>query len=316
MKCRCIAVAAALFAALTLRAGAQQQPTAPSHIETVVVTADTKGPAIWHATKDGRDVAILGIVEPLPDGFVWNTKPFETLFDGARLALLPPQVRMGVFSGAWFYLTDGDLLHPPDGKTLWQVLDPAIAADLARTCAFLHEPEDRYGDNSPIFAAMRLGSDFRHVDDLTTHEPGDSIATLARAHHVRVRRIATYDLVPSGEELLKLPSAKTGNCVEAAIQDIGYQSRHVAAVANAWAIGDVPGMMANWMPSHYYACLVRLSSHATNIDARSIDDTVSAIETAIADGGRTVAVVRIDILLRKDGVLDRLKADGASITGP
>jgi hypothetical protein len=293
-----------------------QELSAPSPVETVTVIANARGPAIWHATKDGADVAIVGIVQPLPDNFAWNTKPLEATLSGARLVLLPPQVRMGILSGAWFYLTESELMHPPHGRTLWDVLDSRVAAELATTCEFLHEPRDRYSDNSPIVAAMRLGSDFRHVDYLTTHEPEDSIVALARARRVEVRRIATYDLIPSGEELLKLPPVVTGKCIEAAVQDIGFQSRHVPAAANAWAIGDAAGMMANWSSSQYTECLVQLSSHATAIDARSIDDTVAAVNKAIAEGGRTVAVVDIGVLLRKGGVLDRLKAEGISIAGP
>ncbi|MGH6878170.1 MAG: TraB/GumN family protein [Rhizomicrobium sp.] len=315
MRCRCLPFAGALIACLAPGAMAQGVPP-PSPLETVIVTANAGGPAIWHAARNVADVAIVGIVEPLPDNFVWNTKPLDAILSGARLVLLPPQVRMGVLSGVWFYLTESDLLHPPHGRTLRDVLDPGVAAELTRMCDFLHEPRDRYSDNSPILAAMRLGSDFRHVDDLTTHEPADSIAALARARRVPVRRIATYDLIPSGEELLKLPPAITGRCIEAAIQDIAFQSRHVQAAANAWAIGDVSAMLANWSPSQYTECLVQLSSHATAIEARSIDDTVASVNAAIADGGRTVAVVDIGILLRKGGVLDRLKAEGISMTGP
>jgi hypothetical protein len=293
-----------------------QELSAPAQVETVTVIANARGPAIWHATKDGADVAIVGIVQPLPDNFAWNTKPLEATLSGARLVLLPPQVRMGILSGAWFYLTESELMHPPRGRTLWEVLDSGVAAELATTCEFLHEPRDRYSDNSPIVAAMRLGSDFRHVDYLTTHEPEDSIVTLSRARHVQVRRIATYDLIPSGEELLKLPAAVTGKCIEAAVHDIDFQIRHVPAAANAWAIGDTAGMMENWSSSRYIECLVQLSSHATAIDARSIDDTVAAVNKAIADGGRTVAVVDIGVLLRKGGVLDRLKAEGTTTTGP
>ncbi len=291
-----------------------QAPGTP--IETVTVVANAKGPAIWHAMKGGADVAILGIVQPLPDGFAWNTKPLEATLGGARLVLLPPSIQMGLFSGAWFYLTESDLLHPPEHKTLWDVLDPPVAAELARACYFLREPKERYSNNSPIFAAMRLGSDFRHVDYLTTHEPEDTIRALARTRHVTVRRIASYDLIPSGEELLKLPPAVTGKCIAAAISDMDFQSRHVQAAADAWALGDVQGMLANWSPSRYYACLVQLSSHATALDARAIDDTVQAIDDAISDGGRVVAVVDIGLLLRKGGVLDRLKAEGVAIAGP
>lgn len=310
-----VILAGVTVAGLSVPAIAQQSSTAPP-IETVTVTANVGSPAIWHAIKGNADIAILGIVQPLPDNFAWNTKPLQAMLDGARLVLLPPQVRMGILTGVWFYLTESDLLHPPHGRTLWDVLDPHVAADLANTCEYLHEPKDRYSDNSPILAAMRLGSDFRHVDYLTTHEPEDSVAALARARRVEVRRVATYDLTPSGEELLKLPPAITGRCIESAVQDIGFQSRHVPVAANAWAVGDVNGMMTNWSPSHYYECLVELSPHATALEARSIADTVVAIDAAIEHGGRAVAVVDIGILLRKDGVLDRLKAEGVSVTGP
>ncbi|HLY05639.1 MAG TPA: TraB/GumN family protein [Rhizomicrobium sp.] len=316
MPCRCIVLAGAFLAGLALAAGAQPSPPRSRPLETVIVTANATGPAMWHASKDGADVAILGIVEPLPDNFVWNTRPLEALLGGARLVLLPPNVNMGVFSGAWFYLTEGDLLHPPHGRTLQDILDPAVAAELGQASALLREPNDRYSGDSPIRAAMRLGSDFRHMYYLTTHEPEDSIAALARARRVPVHRVGTYDLVQSGEELLKLPPSETGRCIDAVIRDIDFQSRHAAAAANAWAIGDVTAMMANWSPSNYYECLVRLSSHATAIDARSVDDTVQAIDDALAGGGQTVAVVDIGILLRRDGVLDRLKAAGVSITGP
>jgi|SRR5579871_1409149 len=307
---------ASIFCAGFACAGLAGPPSAPSQPETVTVIANARGPAIWHATRGGADVAILGIVQPLPDNFVWNSKPLASILGGAHLVLLPPQIRMGTFSGAWFYLTKSYLLHPPDDKSLWDILDPGVVVQLSRICEFLHEPKDRYSDNSPVYAAMRLGSDFRHVEYLTTHEPEDSIAALARARHLIVRRVATYDLVPSGEELLKLPPAVTGSCIEAEIRDIDFQSRHAASAANAWAIGDVPGMMANWAPSNYYQCLFARSSHATAIDARSIDDTVAAIDDALAESGHAVAVVEIGTLLRKDGVLDRLKTAGVSVTGP
>lgn len=316
MRFLSVAFLASIASILTFSAGAQQARAPSQALETVIVTANARGPAIWHVTSGAADVAILGIVQPLPDDFVWNTKPLAALLGGARLLLLPPDVQMGVFSGAWFYMAHSDLLHPPVGKTLSDILDPQVAAELEKVRTYLREPADRYSDDSPIRAAMRLGSDFRHVFYLTTHEPEDSIAALAREQHVRVRRVATYDLIPTGEELLNLPPATTGKCILAAIRDIDFQSRHAAAAANAWAVGDVAKMMANWAPSNYYECLVQLSPHATAIDARSIDDTVQAIDAALAGGGRTIAVVDIGILLRNNGVLDRLKASGVSVSGP
>jgi hypothetical protein len=315
MRSRRLVLAGVLLSAVASHVLAQP-PAAPPRIETVVVTATARGPAIWHATKSGADVAILGVVEPLPDNFAWNTKPLEAILGGVRRVLLPPELHMGVFSGAWFYLTKGDLLRPPDGKTLRDILDPQVAAELAQASQMLREPKDEYGGDSPIRAAMRLGSDFRHVYYLTTEEPVDTIARLARARRIAPHTVGSYDLVPSAEDLLKLPPAESGRCIEAQIRDIEFQARHAAAAANAWAVGDAVGMMANWAPSNYYQCLVGLSPHATAIETRAIDDSVAAVNGALEEGGRTLAVVNIGALLRKNGVLDRLKAAGVSISGP
>lgn len=311
----CAAIASAFVMGLAASA-AGQQIAPPSPVETVTVTASARAPAIWHATKNGADVSILGIVQPLPDDFAWNTRPLQAILAGARLVLLPPRVKMGVFGGAWFYLTERDLLHPPDGRTLWDILDPAVAARLASVCDQLREPKDRYSDSSPIAAGMNLGSDFRHVYDLTTHEPEDTIRALARKRRIEVRRVADYDMIPSAEDLLKLPPAQTGKCLDAAADDIKFQSNHVQSAAEAWAAGDVRGMLANWAEPKFYSCLVGLSPHVTALDARSINDTVEAISDALDRGGRSVAVVDIGILLREDGVLDRLRSDGVFIAAP
>lgn len=51
------------------------------------------------------------------------------------------------------------------------------------------------------------------------------------------------------------------------------------------------------------------------LDARSIGETVDAISDALERGGRTIAVVDMGIMLRDDGVLDRLRKNGIAVTG-
>jgi hypothetical protein len=47
-----------------------------------------------------------------------------------------------------------------------------------------------------------------------------------------------------------------------------------------------------------------------------VADTAGAIEAALAQGGVTVAVVDLALLLRPDGVLERLRARGAAVSAP
>ena len=52
------------------------------------------------------------------------------------------------------------------------------------------------------------------------------------------------------------------------------------------------------------------------IGARSTDDTTDALRSALARPGVTVAVLRLAALVEKGGALDRLRAEGVSVTEP
>jgi len=242
-------LAGLLLAGPDSRSFAQTTPTPAEpndwSVETVTVTARSSGPAVWHVTKAGADVAILGIVDPIPENFTWNTAPLAALLDGSSLLLLPPRAEANIFNGLWFLLTRRDLLSPPDGKTLWDVLPAPLASRFAVARDMLHQDKDRYDDDAPAVAALRLEGDFLRADAMTQSEPEDTIRALARARGVEVRRIATYDALPGAEELLKLPPETSSKCVDAAVSDVDIASRHAAPAAEAWAVGDVAGIKAN-----------------------------------------------------------------------
>ena len=315
-------LAGLIFAGLAPRSSAQA-PTASTtaqpndwSVETVTVTARSTGPAVWHATKAGADVAILGIVDPIPEKFTWNTAPLAALLDGSSLLLLPPRAEANIFKGIWFLLTERDLLSPPDGKTLWDILPGPLASRFAVARDMLHQDKDRYDDDAPAVAALRLEGDFLRADAMTLKEPEDTIRSLARARDVEVRQVATYDALPSAEELLRLPPDATSKCVDAAVSDVDIASKHAAPAAEAWAVGDVAGIKANYSQPRIYDCLLELSPLVSALDKRAIDDTVNEIAAALDKGERAVAVVNIGLLLRKSGVLERLIAAGVTVAAP
>jgi hypothetical protein len=272
---------------LAIGSASAQQPAPPNpaddwSIETVTVTAQAKGPAYWHATKGQSEVWILGIVGILPKDFVWNQTHFSKLLDGTRLVLLPPRASASLFDAGWFLLTKRSLLYLPDGQTLDGVLGAPLAARFANARAVVHRDAAHYeGDALPV-AALELEGDFLKAKAMTYDEPADTIDSLARHHNVDVHYIAKYDAMPSIEAILKSPPEAARACVEAAVNDVEFENVHAAAAADAWAVGDV----------------------------------AHAIEAALDGGGRTIAVVGIGQLLRKNGVLERLHADGIEVEGP
>src|SRR5215468_2249613 len=95
-------------------------------IETVVVTAQAKGPALWHIAKGDSDVWILGLVEPVPTDLKWDSRELGRLIDRARVVLLPPRGQVGVFEGIWFLITSGDVLRLSDRQKLETVLQQPL----------------------------------------------------------------------------------------------------------------------------------------------------------------------------------------------
>ena len=122
--------------------------------------------------------------------------------------------------------------------------------------------------------------------------------------------------MPSIEAILKSQPETSRACVEAAINDVEFQNMH--AEARGRSLGDrrrcrhqgaLCGIARYPVPAGVRARADRLQNRATA-------DTVSAIETALNGGGRTVAVVGIGQLLRRNGVLEKLHADGIAVEGP
>ncbi len=310
---------ALLILLLSLSVTDAQQP--PSQIpdwsiEQVTVTAQAAGPAYWHAQKGAAEVWILGTVAVLPKDFVWNQTHLGHLLDGARLVLLPPRATASLFDAGWFLLTKRSLLYLQDGQTLDGVLGQPMAAHFAAARAIVHRNADHYeGDALPI-AALELEGDFLTAKAMTYDEPALTIESLARRRNVKVRHVAKYDAMPSILAILKSPPETSRACVEAAIDDVEFQNAHADAVANAWAIGDVAGVKSHYAESRVFQCLLGLAPEPMALQSRATADTVTAIETALNEGGRTVAVVGIGQLLRKNGVLEKLHADGVSVEGP
>ena len=308
-----------LFLSLSMT-DAQQPPVPPQipdwSIEQVTVTAQAVGPAYWHAQKGAAEVWILGIVDSLPKDFAWNQNHLGKLLDGTRLVLLPPRATASLFDAGWFLLTKRSLLYMPDGQTLDGALGAPLAARFTSAVAIVHRNADHYEDDAPPVAALELEGDFLTAKAMTYDEPAETIESLARHRDLEVKHVAKYDAMPSIEAILKSPPEKSRACVEAAVNDVEYKNIHAEAAANAWAVGDVAGIKAHYSESRVFQCLLALSPEATELQTRATSDTVSAIETALSGGGRTIAVVSIGQLLRKDGVLERLRADGIAVEGP
>ena len=105
----------------------------------------------------------------------------------------------------------------------------------------------------------------------------------------------------------KMSPAAHRACLEYALSDIEMQSAHAAAAAQAWAVGDLEGIKANYSETRLDACLQQNNAYAA-LRQKAIVDMANAIAGALRKPGKTFAVIPMGFFLRKNGVLERLKA--------
>ncbi len=283
--------------------------------ETVVVTAKQPGPALWHVSKGNSEIWILGILGPVPKDLKWDAGRLESVLTGAKAVLLPPYGEVGIFEGAWFLIWHGDVLRLPDGQNLEDVVPAALKARLVAARNALHKDADDYAEYRPSVAGFLLERDFLSKNDLTVSEPQDTIRSLADRHTIPARAIATYEALDVVKELPSLPDKANLECLTDSLDDIDVMTEHARPAAEAWAIGDLDGIKANYAERKALDCLGQSASF-NKLWQRSVTDTMAALDAALARPGKTVAVINFGELLRKNGIVDRLKAQGLTVEGP
>ena len=311
---------ALLFAALPLGAAAQAPPP-ENPVENwgtpeVVEVQAAPGPAVWHLTRGDSEVWILGTVGGMPDGLKWNKEYLAELLDGAHAILLPPRPSVGVFEGAWFLLNNGSKLSLPRGQSLEPSLSLELRARFIATREHLDQKESRYRTDTPLRAALRLFQDLQDKLDLTREEPRDTISSLARSKRVPSKPIARYEVLDAAEDVLKLNPEQQRICLAQSVDDIDRQLLHAIPAAQAWAIGDIRNVKANYAESRLADCVIAAVHSVAGINERNVADYTAAINAALDKPGKTIAVIDIGPLLRRGGVLERLEALHVAIEGP
>ena len=277
----------------------------------LVVTAKAQGPVLWRVAKGGSEVWILGALPNMPRRQAWDTARLERVITGANVVLTRPRASVDLFT-VLGVLTH---LNLPRGRTLDQELPADLEARFAQARALAGVNAGRYARMKPVWAAWRLLGDYYGAARLSYTEPQDTLARLASRHHTPVRPIATYRAKPVVRNFEAMTEAQGQACLADAVSDVLHDSRHAASAAKAWAVGDLRAVREHYAEPAFGLCLESAPSFAVLKD-KNVGDTVAAIDAALSRPGKSVAIVPLGDLLRDGGALQRLRAEGATITAP
>ncbi len=293
---------------------AAKPPGSSVAVEEIQVVKHLNGPALWKVTQGAAQVFILGAATPLPHMLQWDTQRLENALQGADALYLQPRPTFSPVALMRLAMDRGSL-ELAHGQTLQTVLPPKEKERFLRLVSTIHGKPQTYERMKPAVAGLFLISDWRKAAGLSEGKPGTTVMHLAEDAHVPVRTVGDFRLDPFIDTAAKLSMADNIACFHAALDDVDQESSHVPAMAAAWAKGDLKTVGQTYKASLLTGCLMRIPSVQKELD-RGTDEGVQTVRAALVTPGKSVAVVDLNFLLGPNGVLDRLKAQGATISVP
>lgn len=323
----CLRPSSALAA--TAPASADAPPI--TDLATMVVSGAQPGPGMWKVSKGDHVLWILGTLSPLPKGMEWQSREIEAVIAQSQEVLSSPgvalNVKIGVFQGLMLAPKLLGIRRNPDGASLQQIVPADIYA------RWLPLKRKYIGNDRgieawrPLFAAIELYEDAIHKSGLTERSNVDSVIKAA------IKRNKVKVTAPMVKLVIEDPKAAVNefrassmddvDCFDKTMQRLETDLDTMVARANAWAVGDIEALRQLPHANQMDAC-VKATTEAGfarkrgfgDIDARVQQRWLADAEVALANNRVTFATLEMPELLKPDGYLARLQAQGYAVQAP
>jgi uncharacterized protein YbaP (TraB family) len=293
----------------TLLAAPLAAQDAPSE-SSIVVTAQRSGAPMWTIDTPTGTIILVGEIRAIPKTTPWQpdrlkdaTSQASRVIVGARPKISPGDVFRLIFSG-------GKFTKLPDKSVASDYLSPD---QWARLSALGTAQDEDYSRSSFLLTSFQLLSKELRFNRDTTDDASDVVKKAADKADVPVENAATL----RGEDLLdnlaEAPPQTHIPCLDAAMRAVEVGPDIVEQRGADWRRYDVPAVMANPLEQALGKCWPWADEEVGG-ELRTI--WVDAITRVTGEAGVTLAVVPLRVLAERDGVLDRLEAQGLDISGP
>jgi uncharacterized protein YbaP (TraB family) len=291
----------------------------PQVMDELLVTGEHTGPGMWHVHRGTANLWILGSMSPLPKGITWRSKQLEGLLDSANQVVVPKPFEIGIARVLWLLITERSLLMVGGGKRLKDVLPPELHTRFAMLRARYTDDAEKWERFRPIIAAAFLQQAAFHRVGLSTRlDLGAAVRVLAKKHHVRIDELKIAGVHDVLDALKTMPPATENACVDASLVTVEKDLPRLVERAQAWATGNIERIEKLHEPAEVDACRAALDGEtgAGDLIAQVRRTWLDSMEKYLQGGGVTIAVVNMDMLLEKGGLLDELRAKGYDIDAP
>ncbi|ESQ81047.1 TraB/GumN family protein [Asticcacaulis sp. YBE204] len=308
---RLIGIVLALIAC-SIGSVAAQTKTQWSDITEVVVRAPNSGPAMWKLTRGDSTVWVLGTLILMPEGLKWDQKRLARTLNGAQWLITPAISQSDPTRATELQ----KIARLPNNGRLYDVLSETVYARFEDVAQREHLAINDYNRLQPVIATGNLSRDVLNAHGLSIRAVYDQMTTTVRKSKVKVRRAGHYDQSALITYYAGLDTASAEACTVNGLDGLDYDLRTTKDMARAWAVGDLKGVMALYREPDFLTCVLSGETTAALYQTYAIDHMTAVLDAALNVPGKSVAIVPFDDLLRKDGVLDRLRLKGVDISAP
>jgi hypothetical protein len=309
----------------------QSATTSAPTLDTVLVTGEQPGPGLWKVTRRDSDhvLWILGTQAPLPKMMNWRANEVESIIAQSQEVLTDAQadLKIGFFSKLLLLPAALGAKKNADGASLKDILPP----DLYARWSLLKQRYLGSGDGverlRPILAANELYNKAISKSGMTNKNALlPVIEQIAKQHRVPVREIEVEIPVDNARQAINDFRSTAGqldiDCLATTVSRLETDLGAMRARANAWAIGDLEKLKSLPYPDQRSVCLNALAANANLreklADARQRiqNEWLQAAEAALWNNDSTFAMLPITDLIRPDGRLALMRAQGYVIEEP
>ena len=310
------------------------QPAPASSIttlEAVTVTGVMPGPGLWKVTHGDHVLWVLGVVPTLPARMQWRSTQVAGTIAASQTVLESPEVTLKLdtnFFGKLFLLPSMyRAQRNPDGKTLHDVLPPAIYARWYYTRQHYFGDDysiDRY---RPIVAAFKLMDKAMKANGLRGNgEVLKTVKALAEQGHVKLVKPSVTLEIKEPRQAVKAFAAEGPDgiaCLGLVLDVVSNQLPNFRARANAWATGDIDTLRRVPEGAYRDTCKSAITGAGfakalgiDNLPARVENAWLAAADAALAANTQSFAVLPMHDVLNPNGYLAAMQARGYTVTAP
>ncbi len=285
-------------------------------VEELIVNARLPGPAWWKVSDADTTVYVLGVPAMVPSKTQADESVLRRRLDGANVLIMGQEADVGMVRLIALAM-GGRKLFVMD-QPMRQTLPANLRERLEARLKVMKEKPDAMDDVKPAFAGFLLANS-QDGGDISISVGGvtERIRNIARSRDLkqrpRIQNLPDYSLVDAIKALATAPQPLQQLCLDAGLRQAESGEGGVQATARRWAEGQVREVVS--ADRGFQRCLDSTPSIAKEL-REGRDNAVAAIAKALQTPGKAVAVIELRSLLAHDGVLDRLRAQGFTVTPP